>query len=65
VVAVLVMAGVAPYGVQGMDWIAGMGQVNVVEFSAALHGDPSWSSATGKRGAAWRGLQDCDLRPGQ
>ena len=37
--AVLAIAGVAPYGVQGMDWMAGMGQVNVVEFSAALHGE--------------------------
>jgi pimeloyl-ACP methyl ester carboxylesterase len=37
--AVLVIAGVAPYGVQGLDWTAGMGQENVVEFSAALEGE--------------------------
>jgi hypothetical protein len=29
---VLVIVGVAPYGVQGMAWMAGMGQVNVVKF---------------------------------
>ena len=37
--AVLVIAGVAPYGAEGLDWIAGMGQDNVAEFSAALHGE--------------------------
>ena len=38
-VAVLVISGVAPYGVDGLDWTAGMGEENVVEFSAALHGE--------------------------
>jgi pimeloyl-ACP methyl ester carboxylesterase len=36
--AVLVVAGVAPYGADGLDWMAGMGEDNVVEFSAALRG---------------------------
>jgi pimeloyl-ACP methyl ester carboxylesterase len=35
---VLVIAGVAPYGADGLDWMAGMGEENVVEFSAALKG---------------------------
>ena len=35
-VAVLVIAGVAPYGAEGLDWMAGMGEENVAEFSAAL-----------------------------
>src|SRR6516165_12664188 len=30
--AVLVIASVAPYGVAGLDWMAGMGEENVVEF---------------------------------
>jgi pimeloyl-ACP methyl ester carboxylesterase len=38
-VAVLVIAGVAPYGAEGLDWVAGMGEENVIEFSAALHGE--------------------------
>jgi pimeloyl-ACP methyl ester carboxylesterase len=38
-VAVLVIAGVAPYGAEGLEWMAGMGQENVVEFSAALLGE--------------------------
>jgi pimeloyl-ACP methyl ester carboxylesterase len=37
--AVLVIAGVAPYAAQGLDWMAGMGEENVVEFSAALDGE--------------------------
>jgi pimeloyl-ACP methyl ester carboxylesterase len=36
---VLVIAGVAPYGVAGLDWMAGMGTDNVAEFSAALGGE--------------------------
>ncbi len=37
--AVLVIAGVAPYGAEGLDWAAGMGEENIVEFSAALDGE--------------------------
>jgi pimeloyl-ACP methyl ester carboxylesterase len=32
------IAGVAPYGVRGLDWTAGMGPENVDEFAAALAG---------------------------
>jgi len=38
-VAVLVIAGVAPYEAEGLDWVAGMGEENVAEFSAAVHGE--------------------------
>ncbi len=37
--AVLVIAGVAPYGAQGLDWMAGMGEENIAEFSAAVRGE--------------------------
>jgi pimeloyl-ACP methyl ester carboxylesterase len=37
--AVLCIAGVAPYDVDGLDWIAGMGQDNVEEFESALAGE--------------------------
>ena len=33
------IGGVAPYGVPGLDWMAGMGKENVAEFSAALAGE--------------------------
>ena len=35
----LVIAGVAPYGVDGLEWTAGMGADNVTEFGAALEGE--------------------------
>jgi len=38
-VAVLVIAGVAPYEAEGLDWTAGMGEENVAEFSAAVQGE--------------------------
>jgi pimeloyl-ACP methyl ester carboxylesterase len=36
---VLVIAGVAPYDADGLDFLAGMGPENVVEFGAALAGE--------------------------
>jgi len=37
--AVLVIAGVAPYDADDLEWTAGMGQENVTEFGAALQGE--------------------------
>jgi pimeloyl-ACP methyl ester carboxylesterase len=37
--AAVTIAGVAPYGADGLDWLAGMGEDNVQEFSAALEGE--------------------------
>ena len=39
VVAAVSAAGVAPYGAAGLDWLDGMGEDNVAEFSAALAGE--------------------------
>jgi len=36
---VLVIAGVAPYAAEGLDWISGMGEDNVNEFAATLKGE--------------------------
>ena len=36
---VLVIAGIAPYGAAGLDWMSGMGEENIIEFSAALQGE--------------------------
>jgi pimeloyl-ACP methyl ester carboxylesterase len=40
----LVIAGVAPYGVQDLDWMSGMGEDNIDEFSAALAGEEKLAS---------------------
>jgi pimeloyl-ACP methyl ester carboxylesterase len=37
--AVLVIAGVAPYEAEGLDWMAGMGEASVTEWSTALGGE--------------------------
>lgn len=37
--AALVIAGVAPYEADGLDWMAGMGEENVTEFSTTLRGE--------------------------
>jgi len=37
--AVLVIAGVAPYAAEDLDWMSGMGEENIVEFSAAIRGE--------------------------
>jgi pimeloyl-ACP methyl ester carboxylesterase len=39
VVAVATLAGVGPYGADGLDFLAGMGQDNLDEFGAALAGE--------------------------
>jgi pimeloyl-ACP methyl ester carboxylesterase len=36
--AAATLSGVAPYGAEGLDWGAGMGEENVAEFNAALRG---------------------------
>lgn len=36
--AACTLAGVAPWGVDGLDWFAGMGEENLAEFGAALEG---------------------------
>ena len=38
-VAVASVAGAAPYGAEGLDWLAGMGEGNLDEFGAALLGE--------------------------
>jgi pimeloyl-ACP methyl ester carboxylesterase len=37
--AVLVIAGAAPYEAEGLDWMAGMSEENVTEWSIALQGE--------------------------
>lgn len=37
--AVLLIASVAPYEADGLDWMAGMGEDNVTEFEAAVQGE--------------------------
>jgi pimeloyl-ACP methyl ester carboxylesterase len=44
VVAAASLAGVAPYDAEGLDFLAGMGEDNVTEFSAAIQGETALSA---------------------
>lgn len=57
VVAAASVSGVAPYGVEGLDWTAGMGELNVQEFQQTLAGDEAAVLASADAMAA-------DLREG-
>jgi pimeloyl-ACP methyl ester carboxylesterase len=56
VVGVLVIAGVAPYDADGLDWMAGMGQDNVVEIGAALQGEAALRSYLDQERTGMEGL---------
>ncbi len=52
VVAVSCLSGVAPYPAEGLDWLAGMGELNVQDFEMAVSGDPEEVGAAVAREAA-------------
>jgi pimeloyl-ACP methyl ester carboxylesterase len=61
--AALVIAGVAPYGAAGLDFMAGMGEANVEEFGLALRGEAALrpfldAEATQLRNADARALRE-------
>jgi pimeloyl-ACP methyl ester carboxylesterase len=59
--AVLVVAGVAPYGADGLDWMAGMGEDNIVEFSAALRGEDQLRPYLSQQGEVLRDIAAADI----
>ena len=59
--AVLVVAGVAPYEADGLDWMAGMGEDNIVEFSAALQGEDQLRPYLSEQGEVLRDIGAADI----
>jgi pimeloyl-ACP methyl ester carboxylesterase len=59
--AVLVIAGVAPYGAEGLDWMSGMGEENVAEFSAAIQGEDVLRSYLRPPGEHLRDITAADI----
>jgi pimeloyl-ACP methyl ester carboxylesterase len=59
--AVLVVAGVAPYEADGLDWMAGMGEDNIVEFSAAVQGDGQLRPYLVQQREQLRNIQAADI----
>ncbi|MCW2637007.1 MAG: alpha/beta hydrolase [Blastococcus sp.] len=54
--AAATLAGVAPYGASGLDWLAGMGEENVEEFSLALEGEEALSPWLEEQAAGLAGV---------
>lgn len=59
--AVLVVAGVAPYEADGLDWLAGMGEENVVEFTAAVQGEDQLRPQLLQQGDMLRNIPAADI----
>jgi pimeloyl-ACP methyl ester carboxylesterase len=59
--ALLVVAGVAPYEADGLDWMAGMGEDNVVEFSAAVEGEERLRPYLNQQGEVLRNIRATDI----
>jgi pimeloyl-ACP methyl ester carboxylesterase len=55
------IAGVAPYGVPGLDWAAGMGKENVEEFDAALAGEAALTAFIDATAGQFRELTGADV----
>ncbi|MDX1511590.1 MAG: alpha/beta fold hydrolase [Nitriliruptorales bacterium] len=55
------IAGVAPYGADGLDWLEGMGPENVEEFTAALAGEEQLRAFLEKEKAAYADVQGPDI----
>jgi pimeloyl-ACP methyl ester carboxylesterase len=59
--AAVSLAGVAPYGADGLDWMAGMGTENVDEFGAALQGTSILTPMIEKWAAQLAGVQPAEV----
>ena len=55
VVAATTIASVGPYGIDDLDFLAGMGQGNIEEFGAALAGEPPLAAALDEAAVELRG----------
>ena len=61
VAAVAVIAGIAPYPSDGLDWMAGMGEDNIEEFGAALQGEAALRPYLDKQRAELQNASASDL----
>jgi pimeloyl-ACP methyl ester carboxylesterase len=59
--AAATLASVAPYGVAGLDWLAGMGPENIEEFGAALDGEERLNPYLERQAAVLREVTGSDV----
>lgn len=64
VAGALSIAGVAPYGVSGLDFLAGMGESNVEEYSLAIDGEAAVRACVEKEAVGLREADPVGLREG-
>jgi pimeloyl-ACP methyl ester carboxylesterase len=64
VAAVLSIAGVAPCGLPELDFMAGMGELNIIEFGLALEGEPALRPHLEKEADELRGADAAGLLAG-
>jgi pimeloyl-ACP methyl ester carboxylesterase len=55
--ATFVIAGVAPYDADGLDWLAGMGEDNVIEFGKAIEGKETLAAFLSEQGDQLRHIK--------
>ncbi len=53
-VAALIVAGFAPFEAEGLDFLAGMGEANIVEFTATIKGEEALRPLLEEEASAWR-----------
>jgi pimeloyl-ACP methyl ester carboxylesterase len=61
VLGTAVMAGVAPFDAQGLDWLAGMGEENVREFEAVLAGPAAHEASIAASTAEFATITAADI----
>jgi pimeloyl-ACP methyl ester carboxylesterase len=59
--AAALIAGVGPYGVDGLDFLGGMGTENLEEFGAALEGEPTLTTYLNEHGPTFATAQGAEL----
>jgi pimeloyl-ACP methyl ester carboxylesterase len=59
--AAAIIAGVAPYDAEGLDWLAGMGEENIAEFGAAATGTQALDGFLTEASAGLKDVQPADI----
>ncbi len=59
--AAAILAGIAPYDADGLDWMGGMGEENVIEFGAAATGPEALDKFLAEASAGLKNIQPDDL----
>lgn len=59
--AALIAAGLAPYDAEGFDFLAGMGEANIIEFAATLESEATLRALLEQEASEWKGGTVADV----